>query len=63
MRKRKLDLSGIWIVRKMGKVYKVCAEDGSDIAKVAFAGYEQARNFADAANAMKIGGNIDKRGL
>ena len=40
----------------MGKYYKVCAEDGSDTANVAFREYEAARDFANAANAMRIDG-------
>ena len=55
MKKLKFDTSQTWIVRRMGKVYRVCAEDGSDMAKVSFASYEQAREFADEANAMKVG--------
>ena len=51
-----LDTSQTWTVRRMGKFYKVCAEDGSDMANVAFRDYEPARQFADAANAMRIDG-------
>lgn len=40
----------------MGKYYKVCAEDGSDTANVTFSEYEAARDFANAANAMRIDG-------
>ena len=54
MPKLKLDTSQTWIVRRMGKYYKVCAEDGSDMANVTFREYEAARDFADAANAMRI---------
>lgn len=56
MPKLKLDTSKTWTVRRMGKFYKVCAEDGSDMANVAFRDYEPARAFADAANAMRIDG-------
>lgn len=59
MGKLKLDMSGVWVVRRMGKVYKVCAEDGSDMANVAFKSYEAARDFADAANAMRAAGITD----
>lgn len=56
MPKLKFDTSQTWTVRRMGKFYKVCAEDGSDMANVAFRDYEPARQFADAANAMRIDG-------
>jgi len=56
MPKLKLDTSQTWTVRRMGKYYRVCAEDGSDMANVAFRDYEAARDFANAANAMRIDG-------
>ena len=56
MPKLKLDTSQTWTVRRMGKYYKVCAEDGSDTAYVTFSDYEAARDFANAANAMRIDG-------
>ena len=56
MPKLKLETSQTWTVRRMGKFFKICAEDGSDMANVTFSEYEAARDFANAANAMRIDG-------
>lgn len=55
-KQKHLDTSQTWTVRRMGKYYKVCSEDGSDTANVTFREYEAARDFANAANAMRIDG-------
>lgn len=50
--KRKLDMSGTWVVRRTGKVYRVCDGDGVEYANIVFNTPEEAQEFAQEANRM-----------
>lgn len=50
--KRKLDMSGTWAVRRMGKIFRVCDGEGTEQANVEFRTQEEAQEFAQEANRM-----------
>lgn len=55
MKKMKLLMPDLWIVRRSGRVFKVCSErDPKDCVRLEFRTKEEAEEFADEANRMQF---------